>query len=228
MKKQTRSGRSMLVALLSAALGATVGTTYATYATDNASGFWPHLVLHGANELEGYDSIKEMSNASDLVVVAQMSDFRFSRIIQGDAPEDAVTLAVADFAVLDDMWDDAPKEVSVEFLMPHSAPAAALSAIDARASSVSDEEVLLFLRSKKNVPSTHRLVNMSGMWTAAGGALRAPLSLGHGDTGHHHHEGPQAPGSSEGAGDPGAHERFAGEIAGMASVRDLMDSLTTG
>lgn len=138
-------------------------------------GFWGELQVVG-DEVESYDSLEEMAISADEVVTGRMSDFRLSRVIQGDAPEDVVTYATAEFRVNRRIRGrNKDNTVSVEIMMPQNDPEEAAAVIASRRKSVPNEEFLLFVRDK-NDGVYRRLVNSSGLLSKVGGRIKSPLS----------------------------------------------------
>jgi hypothetical protein len=146
------------------------------------SDFWRGLQLYGANEVEQYETLKAMRDSADKVVIGKMVAFEPSRTIQGDAPEDVVTYARADFAISERIRGEASSQiVSVEFLVPQS-PQEASGTISAMSRGLPKEPALLFIREKRDGSGHRRLVNSRGLLTKVEGKLTAPVApQGEGD-----------------------------------------------
>jgi hypothetical protein len=205
--------KSLLWVAASALAGVSLGAL-SSGSTD--SRFWKVMQLQGANEVEEYPSLKDMKRSSDIVVGAHMLDFRFSRTVQGDAPEDVVTYALAEFVVEDDVLGNAPDVISVEFLMPQNTRAEAAAAIAKQAANIPGDDFLLFVRNKSEGQGRRRLVNMSGLWTRAGDKLIAPLVESPAE------DAAATRGRSEEA---VGRTKYAQELAGIDSVAELAEAL---
>lgn len=139
--------------------------------------FWSGLHIHGA-EVEDYRSLKEMAEASNIVVLGQLTNFRLSRILETDAPENIVSYAAADVAVSSLVRGKPSGVLTVEFLLTASEPE---SAVKDLANSLPQTPALMFLRDKGGEESgLYRLVNSSGLWVEEAGRLLAPLAEDYG------------------------------------------------
>ena len=173
---------------------------------------WALLRLDG-DEVEGYSSLRDMGRAADLVVRGHVANVGPTRQVQGDAPEDVVTYVTLEIAV--DERVSGPKLaglVPVEFLVNVPPPAVDAFVQDLETSRT-DEELLIFLRSKGAAEQgRYRLVNSKGLWRSNGQGVDAPLAVWA--------EPELRPGTSGRATAP-----FAEEIAGVSQIGQLVEYL---
>lgn len=202
----TRSRRRHAVAALAVmvSLGVTAcGGSDTSAPTDSA---YAALRVQGL-EVESYGSLREMAGGADLVVIGKFTSFDISRTIQGDAAQDVVVYGKATLVVTRKVVEEpVATELPVEFLLPYGPDEAAAKAAEF-AAGLPQEEVLVFLRHKGGAEAgLYRLVNSQGLWTSTVRAtLDAPLAE-------------EAPGSGP----------YKGELAGIGSIDELADQLSTG
>ncbi len=141
-------------------------------------------------EVESFSTLGEMRAASDGVATGQVANFRISRVIQGDAPEDQVVYGVAVFRVDDGIRGvETGRSYPVEFLLPVVSAAEATSRTDEFAKALGTGNTLLFLRSKagrggardpvlaKAEAGLYRAVNSNGLWSERpDGGVHLPLT----------------------------------------------------
>lgn len=161
-----------------------------------------------AVEVESYGSLREMAHGADLVVIGKFTSFDISRTIQGAVPQDVVVYGKATLVVKRKVVEEpVATELPVEFLLPYGPDEAATKAAEF-AANLPEEDVLVFLHHKRGAAEAglYRLVNSQGLWTStARAALDTPLAE-------------EAPASGP----------YKGELAGIGSIDELADQLSTG
>lgn len=138
--------------------------------------FWEPLRITG-DEVEAFDTLLGMASSADIVAVVTLHNFRASRIVQGDAPEDQVAYAAVDAVFEEVVRGQAPgASVPLEFTLRF--PTGDVPAIvSAQRGALPEEPVLVFLRHKGGPEEgLYRLVNMQGLWTEEEGQLRCPIA----------------------------------------------------
>jgi hypothetical protein len=183
--------------------------------------FWRGLGLPGGEWVYSFDKIAEMKKTSDVVVTGRFTDFRPSRVFQGDAPEDIVVFAAADVEVTSIVKGTPDvQSIPVEFIIPLQPEDAAL-AIDEQAARLPEREMVLFLLHKgKHGKGVYELAHPDGLWIEKDGALATPLA---------DHEVFDEHGSPNAESEPpvavqtvrGAARKFAGELGSTKSIEEL-------
>jgi hypothetical protein len=202
----TRSRRRHAVAALAVTVSLVVaacGDSDTSAPTDSA---YAALRVQGL-EVESYGSLREMAGGADMVVIGKFTSFDISRTVRGDAAQDVVVYGKATLVVTRKVVEEpVATELPVEFLLPYGPDEAATKAAEF-AADLPKEEVLVFLRHKGGAEAgLYRLVNSLGLWTStARAALDTPLAE-------------EAPASGP----------YKGELAGIGSIDELADQLSTG
>jgi hypothetical protein len=202
----TRSRRRHAVAALAVTVSLAVtacGGSDTGAPTDSA---YTALRVQGL-EVESYGSLREMAGSADLVAIGKFTSFDISRTIRGDAAQDVVVYGKATLVVTRKVVEEpVATELPVEFLLPYGPDEAAAKAAEF-AADLPKEEVLVFLRHKGGAEAgLYRVVNSQGLWTTtARAALDTPLAE-------------EAPESGP----------YKGELAGISSIDELADQLSTG
>lgn len=140
--------------------------------------FWGSVSLRGADEAEGWTTMRAMAADSDFVFVGTFESFEMGRIFQGDAAEDRVGYGTALVRPLTVVGEKKPDGMlPVEFMLP-GAPSAYEATAQAIARALPRGEFVFFLRHKggKEETGLYRLVNSTGLWSVSDGALDAPLA----------------------------------------------------
>ena len=139
--------------------------------------FWSAVRFAG-DEVEGYATLDEMEDYSDVVLRGHMVDLRVSRQVTYDAEEDIVTYVAADFVPTDEIRGSAMSgSTPIEFMI--NAPPERVSEVVAKAAArLPADDLVVFLRHKLGQGETglFRLVNQAGLWKEEGAMLTAPLS----------------------------------------------------
>ena len=164
---------SVLALALSCADGESSGDT----------SFWDSLRTTGS-EVESYDSLPEMADASGLVVRGSFVDFRFSRMLGDSISGGAVVYGIADLLVTDVLRGPGDlTSLPVEFIVGVRLDQDPVDAVAERARSLPEGEVIAFLRDKGSEPGhipgdigKYRLVNSTGLWAMVGDRLSSVLS----------------------------------------------------
>lgn len=111
---------------------------------------WEPLRLQGS-EVEWYDSVEEMADAADLVVVGSLAGFEPGReLTLADPAAGSVIFVNAVFDVAETLSGDASadEELVVEFVTPIASTAEVPAYIDELTTLVGTRDVVLFLRDK--------------------------------------------------------------------------------
>lgn len=167
-------------------------------------GFWESFRI-SALTVHRYSTLAEMLEASDGVVVAQVTGVEISRTVQGDAPEDVVTYARVDLSVQRVLSGDVPGVVPLEFLLGPTPVHAAADVLRLQ-QSIPRDPAVFFLHEKqgKGEQGLYRVTSTTGLWAAtARGQLDAPLQ-----------EQP-----------PNESGLYAAELIGVETVQGLADLL---
>ena len=187
--------------LASAAIVATVGCSTPPRVT-----FWERFGPFDL-EVERYNTLAEMANASDAVVVARVEQIGEPRVIQGDAAADRVTYIAVHVRILRWLRGDTPGIVPLEFL--GGTPEKAEAAVRELRAAMPKEPFVVFLHEKRGAGEAglYRPTNSAGLWAAS---TRSPL-----DT-------PLAEATPQESG------VYAGELAGITSIDGLINLLDGG
>lgn len=142
-----------------------------------ADAYWRSLQVNG-DEVEGYDGLREMTAAADIVARGEFTEAELGRVVTGDAPGDQVAYLALTFSLSEVLAGTSPAdEVVVEFIVPRAGRSLDEAVADVTEAPPAGEYVV-FLRFKAEpLPEpTYRLVNSLGMWTTIDGAtLDTPL-----------------------------------------------------
>lgn len=137
--------------------------------------FWDALRITGS-EVPGFDSLAEMIDGSDLVVIGRLANFRQSRQLTFSS-DDIVTYGGVDLLVTE-VLHGAPvgDVILLEFLVIER-PDRVAAAIEAQDAALPAGDVIVFLHEKrgKGEADIYRPVHSTGMWIATEGGIVAPL-----------------------------------------------------
>lgn len=197
-----RRSRATAVLCLAMVLGACSGSAPPEAADTKDEQFWAPLRITG-DEAEGFATLSEMVASAETVARGRLMNLRVSREFRGEAVEDVVTYAAADFKVDEVLAGDGIADtVPLEFLLSASADDAQAQ-VDAQRGQIPSTDIVVFLRAKRGEGESglYRVVNSYGLWTPSS---RAPL-----DT----------PLSEERA---GGIERYGTELADVDSLAELI------
>lgn len=142
----------------------------------SASDFWAQFSHAGAVESEQYNSLREMSEAADAVVIAHLTDFGRVREIQGDAVEDIVRMIGGDLAIdrtLSGASYDSP--LPLEFVLVEQGEPWQ-DTVEGIRGSFPRDSMLVFLREKRDGSGQFRVVNSLGLILDDGDGFVAPLA----------------------------------------------------
>lgn len=130
-----------------------------------------------ADEVDRFDSLKEMAAGSDAVVLGSISSIVVGRLVGGDASGDVIAYVQVAYDVEKVVAGDAPDHVTIEFL--GGSPDAARALVGrALAAGLPHTMVLIFLHAKLGAGEAglYRPVNSTGVWAATRrAALDSPL-----------------------------------------------------
>lgn len=143
--------------------------------TDEA--FWDTLRIK-AFEAEKYETLAEMGEAADVVVIGRLTDFRANRQFQGDASQDVITYAAVDVKIEKVVRGEAPgSTITLEFMLP-APPKRVPAVVEAQRERMPKGKTVMFLRHKRGEGESglYRLVNSYGLWISDRGELRSPLA----------------------------------------------------
>lgn len=162
--------------------------------------FWDALRITGS-EVPGFDSLAEMVDGSDLVVIGRLANFRQSRQLTFSS-DDIVTYGGVDLLVTE-VLHGAPvgDVILLEFLVIER-PDRVAAAIEAQDAALPAGDVIVFLHEKRGEGEAdiYRPVHSTGMWIATEGGIVAPL---------------RPPGSTVPFGDELAEVRSLSELANL-------------
>lgn len=140
--------------------------------------FWAQVRLGGADEVEGYATLAEMTSKADLVVLGTFASVQLSRTIQGDAPQDQVAYALVTVDVAEAAnGSEAPSTLPLEFLLPD--PSDPSEQVERMSEHLPKGQVVMMLRAKTGDGESglYRLVNSYGLFAATGrSVLDTPLA----------------------------------------------------
>lgn len=191
-----------LTVLLIAVSGCTAAPT-PTGSIPPIASFWDAVRITG-DEVEGYKSIAEMGEAADAVVVGRFTSLGLSREVHGDAPEDVVLYAAAQLEIGHVFAGRiGERSIPFEFLLGGQPAAAEMQALE---DALPRGDLIVFLRDKGGREAgLYRAVNSVGLWASSDRAtLDTPLAEA-----------------------PPAESVFAGEVAGIASVAEMAEYVST-
>lgn len=143
---------------------------------DDGEAFWGRLRTEGY-EVTRFSTLAEMVAASDVVVVAKVSDVKMSRTIQGDSVGDTVAYASVVLRVERILAGSAPASIPVEFLIGATAEKAQPE-LELLQKAIPTTSSVYFLHAKlgEGEKGLYRLSNSTGLWAATTRAeLDAPL-----------------------------------------------------
>lgn len=153
-----------------------------------------------ADEASYFETLEDVSAASDSVVIGQPLRFRLSRTIQGDAAEDVVSYAAMDVEIVTLVAGRSVDVVPVEFLVNESDPERAIELIEALDEALPDQRLMIFLHEKEGEGEAglFRLTTSGGLWVDTASGVIAPL-------------------------DVNARDRFADELESVTSITELAE-----
>ena len=172
--------RTQLAAIGLFIAAAVLGACDTIRVEERRGAFWEAFVFGpAAEEVSRFDSLAEMLEASDAVVVAHVSDVAVSRIFQGDVPEDRFPYLRVQLAIDRVIRGDAPGVVQIEFL-GSGTDAQAQALVDELKGELPADSVVVFLHAKNGAGEAglYRVINSTGLWApTTRTAVDAPLRM---------------------------------------------------
>lgn len=142
---------------------------------DDSDGFWSGLRFQG-QETESYSTLREMTEAADAVVIGRFADFGEVRIIQGDAPEDQVSMISGQLEItthLSGLKYSSP--LALEFVVVEQGEPVEETIAGLR-DTFPQGDMLVFIREKRDGSGRYRIVNSTGLIVESDAGLVSPLA----------------------------------------------------
>ncbi len=137
--------------------------------------FWEALRITGS-EVSSFDSLAEIVDGSDLVVIGRLANFRQSRQLTFSS-EDVVTYGGVDLLITEVLHGRPVGDVVLLEFLVNERPDRVAAAIEAQDAALPTGDVIVFLHEKRGEGEAgiYRPVNSRGMWIAAEDGIVAPL-----------------------------------------------------
>lgn len=168
-------------------------------------GDWAALRIQG-DDAEHFETLQEMAAAADGVVTGRFTRFSELPSVQGDAEEDSVTMVAGQLEITSTLAGatfDSP--ISLEFVVAEQGEPIR-DTVDRLLESFPREDLLVFVREKRDAAGHYRTVNSYGLWAETVDGLMSPLGE-----------------LTEASGGP-----FADEVGEADTIEDLGQVLETG
>ena len=137
--------------------------------------FWDALRITGS-EVPGFDSLADMAEGSDLVVIGRLANFRQSRQLTFGS-DDIVTYGGVDLLITEVLYGRPVGDIVLLEFLVNERPDRVAAAIEAQDAALPAGDVIVFLHEKQGEGEAgiYRPMHSTGMWIAGGGEIVAPL-----------------------------------------------------